>query len=105
MPAAKRRTTAPPISRWHDRHMPIATRSFSHVRVTVTDIERSRAFYEDIFAWTVAFELPADADAAVSTATRLGASVVMPPEDTPFGRLATIADPTGAQLKLMGPAR
>jgi len=52
--------------------------------------------------WSVYFAV-ADADAAVSTATGLGASVVMQPEDTPFGRLATIVDPTGAQLKLMGP--
>ncbi|NMN95937.1 VOC family protein [Antrihabitans stalactiti] len=44
--------------------MPIATNSFSHVRLTVTDIERSRAFYEALFGWPVAWELPADADDA-----------------------------------------
>jgi len=43
--------------------MPIATRAFAHVRLTVTDIERSRAFYDDIFGLPVAFEVPADADA------------------------------------------
>ena len=42
--------------------MPIPTRSFAHVRLTVTDIERSRAFYDDVFGLPVAFELPADAD-------------------------------------------
>ncbi len=44
--------------------MPIATSSFAHLRLTVTDIARSRAFYDRVFAFPVAFELPADADAA-----------------------------------------
>lgn len=44
--------------------MPIPVRSYAHVRVTVTDIERSRAFYDAVFALPVAFELPPDADAA-----------------------------------------
>ncbi|UQX88445.1 VOC family protein [Jatrophihabitans telluris] len=43
--------------------MPIPTRAFAHVRLTVTDIERSRAFYEDVFGLPVAFELPPNADA------------------------------------------
>lgn len=42
--------------------MPIPTTSFAHVRLTVTDIQRSRAFYDDVFGLPVAFELPADAD-------------------------------------------
>jgi len=44
--------------------MPIPTRSFAHVRLTVTDIERSRAFYDDVFGLPVLIELPPDADAA-----------------------------------------
>lgn len=44
--------------------MPIATSGYAHVRLTVTDIERSRAFYEDVFGWPVAIEMPADADEA-----------------------------------------
>jgi glyoxylase I family protein len=42
--------------------MAIATKSYAHVRLTVTDIERSRAFYDDVFGLPVAFEIPADAD-------------------------------------------
>jgi len=42
--------------------MPIPTSAFAHVRLTVTDIDRSRAFYENVFGLPVAFELPADAD-------------------------------------------
>ena len=40
--------------------MPITTSSINHIRLTVTDIERSRAFYEGLFAWPVAIEMPAD---------------------------------------------
>jgi glyoxylase I family protein len=43
-------------------HMPIT--GFSHVRLTVTDIARSRAFYDEVFGFDVAYEVPADADAA-----------------------------------------
>lgn len=42
--------------------MPILTTAFAHVRITVTDIERSRAFYDAVFGLPVAFEVPADAD-------------------------------------------
>jgi uncharacterized protein len=42
-----------------------------------------------------------DADAAVARAVELGGSVIQAAEDTPFGRLATVADPTGATFKLM----
>ena len=39
---------------------------YAHVRLTVTDIERSREFYESVFGFKVAFEAPpADADQAV----------------------------------------
>ncbi|MBA2560083.1 MAG: VOC family protein [Propionibacteriales bacterium] len=44
--------------------MPISTSAFAHVRLTVTDIDRSRAFYDDIFGLPVAFEVPDDADDA-----------------------------------------
>lgn len=44
--------------------MTIPTSAYAHVRLTVTDIDRSRAFYEDVFGLPVAFELPPDADEA-----------------------------------------
>ncbi|MUL84853.1 MULTISPECIES: VOC family protein [unclassified Mycolicibacterium] len=50
--------------------MPITTSSIAHVRLTVTDIERSRQFYESVFGWPVLIELPQDAGAA--TRARLG---------------------------------
>jgi uncharacterized protein len=43
-----------------------------------------------------------DVDATAKLVTALGGSVVSEPEDTPFGRLATMKDPSGAQFKLRG---
>ncbi len=45
-----------------------------------------------------------DADAAAANAKALGGSVVMEPQDTPFGRLATLRDPSGAYFKLRATA-
>jgi predicted enzyme related to lactoylglutathione lyase len=42
-----------------------------------------------------------DADAAVKTATELGGSVVHEPHDTPYGRIALLTDPTGAQFRVV----
>jgi predicted enzyme related to lactoylglutathione lyase len=44
-----------------------------------------------------------DADAALARIVELGGSIVQPAEDTPYGRLAGAADPTGAQFKLVAP--
>lgn len=45
--------------------------------------------------WRVYFNV-SDTDAAIEKAVSLGGSVVQPAEDTPFGRMATLTDPTGA---------
>lgn len=42
----------------------LSSTSIGHVRLTVTDIERSRQFYESVFGWPVLFELPENADEA-----------------------------------------
>lgn len=42
--------------------MAITISGVSHVRLTVRDIAASRSFYDQVFGWDVAFELPADAD-------------------------------------------
>jgi uncharacterized protein len=52
--------------------------------------------------WRVYFGV-ADTDASIATATSLGATVVQPAEDTPYGRLAVVTDPTGATFALIGP--
>ena len=48
--------------------MPITTTSIAHVRLTVTDIARSRQFYDSVFGWRVALEVPKDADDATREA-------------------------------------
>ncbi|HET7140148.1 MAG TPA: VOC family protein [Arthrobacter sp.] len=40
-------------------------------------------------------------DASVEKAIAMGATLVDPAEDTPYGRLATLTDPTGAMFKIM----
>ncbi|WP_088320656.1 VOC family protein [Kineosporia sp. R_H_3] len=42
--------------------MPVPPRAIAHVRLTVTDIGRSRAFYDDVFGLPVVYEVPDDAD-------------------------------------------
>lgn len=63
----------------------------------------SSVFTEDVpTRWNVYFTV----DSADDTAARcvsLGGSVVQEPEDTPYGRLATLADPSGATFKLLQP--
>lgn len=45
------------------RAMAINTSTVHHVRLTVTDIERSRRFYDEVFGWPVMLEVPEGADA------------------------------------------
>ncbi len=52
--------------------------------------------------WSVYWEVD-DADATVAKVKALGGSVVMDVGDTPYGRLATVTDPAGAQFKLRTP--
>lgn len=47
--------------------------------------------------WRVYFAVE-NADAAIETALSLGGQVIRPAEDTPFGRNATLTDPTGAMF-------
>jgi uncharacterized protein len=49
--------------------------------------------------WGIFWEVD-DVDAAVAKIKALHGSVTSGPEDTPYGRLATVADPSGAQFKL-----
>lgn len=49
--------------------------------------------------WAIYFSVD-DVDAAAQQVSASGGSVLRPPETTPFGRIADVADPTGAQFKL-----
>ncbi len=50
-------------------------------------------------AWTIWFTV-ADCDGSVAQVSELGGSVLMPPNDMPFGRGAVVADPAGAVFGL-----
>ena len=50
--------------------------------------------------WLVYFAV-ADTDAAVAAAEAAGGSVLSPTKDTPFGRMAWLADPDGAAFTIM----
>lgn len=44
-----------------------------------------------------------DADATVERAVTAGGSVTVPPTDSPYGRVAQLADPAGVTFSVMGP--
>jgi uncharacterized protein len=50
--------------------------------------------------WNVYFEV-SDVDAALAQVVELGGTIVAGAEDTPYGRLARAADPTGTQFRLV----
>jgi uncharacterized protein len=50
--------------------------------------------------WGIYFMVE-NTDAALAKVAELGGATVQPAEDTPYGRLATATDPTGAMFKLM----
>ncbi len=49
--------------------------------------------------WSVYWEVD-DVDSSVEQVSALGGSVLMEPEDSPYGRIATVTDPMGASFKL-----
>jgi predicted enzyme related to lactoylglutathione lyase len=51
-------------------------------------------------SWNIYFGVE-DTDAALAKVVELGGAVVLPAEDTPFGRLAAASDPTGVVFKLV----
>ena len=53
-------------------------------------------------AWATYFAVT-DTDAAMAKVTELGGSVVRPAEDTPFGRIAVVADNHGAVFSVITP--
>lgn len=53
-----------PAPTWQHVHVAVTTTSIADVRLTVTDFERSRRFYESVFDWPVLLEVPDNADEA-----------------------------------------
>ena len=52
--------------------------------------------------WAIYFQV-ADADKTLARVQKLGGSILEPAQDTPYGRLATATDTTGARFKLQQP--
>jgi predicted enzyme related to lactoylglutathione lyase len=52
--------------------------------------------------WSIYFGVE-DADATLARVVELGGSIVQPVDETPYGRLATAADPSGIRFKLRQP--
>jgi predicted enzyme related to lactoylglutathione lyase len=50
--------------------------------------------------WSIYFRVEST-DNALEKVGKLGGNTVVPAEDTPYGRLATAVDSTGAMFKLM----
>jgi uncharacterized protein len=50
-------------------------------------------------SWVIYWEVD-DVNASVQAAKVLGGSVLAEPQDTPYGRMATVGDPSGAEFKL-----
>ncbi|HWN60998.1 MAG TPA: VOC family protein, partial [Streptosporangiaceae bacterium] len=53
-------------------------------------------------AWSAYFAVT-DTDAAAARVTELGGRVVQPPNDTPYGRIAVVADSDGAVFSVITP--
>jgi predicted enzyme related to lactoylglutathione lyase len=64
-------------------------------------MDSTRLLPEGVPAHWVVYLTVADTDAAVKTTAELGGTVIAPPHDTNWGRLAHVADPTGAQFRLL----
>jgi glyoxylase I family protein len=66
----------------------VASSGYSHVRLTVTDIARSKAFYEEIFGWPIAVDASDRVDepgVRESAADAFGGTVYLTPGGTLFG--------------------
>jgi predicted enzyme related to lactoylglutathione lyase len=53
--------------------------------------------------WVLYFAVDST-DASTARAVELGGAVLDQPKETPYGRQATLADPTGATFRIVGPA-
>jgi glyoxylase I family protein len=67
--------------------VPVPATGFAHVRLTVTDLAASRRFYDDVFGFPVAYEVPEDADEATreSLAFLFGGLIYAMPGGTLLG--------------------
>lgn len=66
----------------------ISSTGFAHVRLTVTDIARSKAFYDQVFGWPVAIDSSDQVDEPGVRTSRekfYGGTIYQTPQGTLFG--------------------
>ena len=66
----------------------VESSGFAHVRLTVTDIARSKAFYDQVFGWPIAVDASGSADepgVRTSPENFYGGVVYQTPQGTLFG--------------------
>jgi catechol 2,3-dioxygenase-like lactoylglutathione lyase family enzyme len=66
----------------------IDSTGFAHVRLTVTDIERSKKFYDDVFGWPIAIDASGSVNEPGTTESAekfYGGVVYQTPQGTLFG--------------------
>lgn len=89
-----------------DTHVVSDTDEFRYTTLGEGDAQRAGIMDDSLYPghepahWAVYFAV-SDADTAVGQVEALGGRVVRPAEDTPYGRLATVDDPTGTQFRIV----
>ncbi|QKW18976.1 VOC family protein [Kitasatospora sp. NA04385] len=95
------------VFRWDDRDPALFEVRFEHERVVLRSEHHSvaalRAARDLAPHWEVFFAVP-DTDAAARHATTLGGRVLDGPADSPYGRVARLADAEGGHFSILGPA-
>jgi predicted enzyme related to lactoylglutathione lyase len=59
----------------------------------------------DVLPYVIVYFVVSDCDEAIATVQRLGGQVRTGPQDTPYGRVASVADPQGASFSVIDPMR
>jgi glyoxylase I family protein len=66
----------------------VTSSGFAHVRITVTDIARSKAFYDQVFGWPAAIDTSGDVEdpkAQGEPSNFYGGTIYQTPQGTLFG--------------------
>jgi uncharacterized protein len=96
------------VARW-STHVEGDTPEFRYTTLTIGEeqfagiMDGSTFLPDDVPAhWSVYFGTD-DTDVSLAQTVKLGGEIVDPAVDTPYGRIATAADPNGARFKFVGP--